>query len=54
MSNEGLQRNSNRREGIELITSADLIIAANELMGGITLDVASSKVANEYVGAENF
>jgi hypothetical protein len=54
MSNEGLQRTSNRREGIELITSSDLIIAANELMGGITLDVASSKVANEYVGAENF
>jgi hypothetical protein len=30
-------------EEIEWITSSDLICAANELMGGIDLDVASSK-----------
>ena len=32
----------------------DLVLAANELLGGITLDVASSKVANEYIEAENY
>ena len=41
-------------EEIEWITSSDLICAANELMGGIDLDVASSKIANEYVQAKNF
>lgn len=43
-----------RREDTEMITSTDLATAANELLGGIDLDVASSKLANEYVGAENF
>jgi hypothetical protein len=41
-------------EGAEYITNRDLVLAANQLLGGITLDVASSKVANEYVCAENF
>ena len=45
---------SNINEDIELITSRDLVCAANELMGNIDLDVASSTVANEYVGADKF
>lgn len=43
-----------RREDLELITNADLASSANALLGGIDLDVASSRVANEYVGADHF
>lgn len=43
-----------RNENSELITSTDLVNAANALMEGIDLDVASSKLANEYVGAKHF
>jgi len=42
------------REDLELITNYDLISSAHALMNGIDLDVASSKVANEYVQAEKF
>ena len=41
-------------EDKEWVSSYDLIEAAHQLMGGIELDVASSKFANEYVGADNF
>jgi hypothetical protein len=43
-----------RNENSELITSTDLVNSANALMEGIDLDVASSKVANQYVGAKAF
>jgi hypothetical protein len=43
-----------RREDAEMITSQDLATSANALMGGIDLDVASSTVANQYVGAKQF
>ena len=43
-----------RNEDSELITSQDLANSANALLGGIDLDVASSAVANEYVGAKQF
>lgn len=42
------------KEDLELITSYDLVSSAHGLMGGIDLDVASSKVANEYVKADAF
>ena len=54
MAEKGIRGVTARNEGVELITSQDLVQAASELMGGITLDVASSKVANEHVGAENY
>ena len=54
MAEKGLRGVAARNEGAELITNKDLVLAANELLGGITLDVASSKVANEYVEAENY
>jgi hypothetical protein len=41
-------------EDFELITNYDLIACANELLGGIQLDPASSKVANDHVNADNF
>lgn len=41
-------------EDRELITNYDLVAAAHGLMGGIDLDVASSKVANGYVEAKEF
>jgi hypothetical protein len=41
-------------EDRELITNYDLAASANELLGGIELDVASSKIANDYVGAERY
>lgn len=43
-----------RKENAELITSQDLILSAHALMDGIDLDVASSTLANEYVGAKEF
>lgn len=41
-------------EDRELITNYDLVAAAHALMGGIDLDVASSRVANSYVEAKEF
>lgn len=41
-------------EDLELITSSDLAGAAHELLGNIDLDPASSKIANSYVGADNY
>jgi hypothetical protein len=43
-----------RKEDLELITNKDLVAAAHGLLGGIELDVASSKVANTFVQAEKF
>lgn len=43
-----------RKEDLELITNKDLVAAAHGLLGGIELDVASSKVANTFVEAEKF
>ena len=43
-----------RHEDLELITNYDLVASAHALLEGIQLDVASSKVANKYVEAENF
>ena len=45
---------SKRREDLELITNYDLVASAHALMEGIDLDVASSKVANQYVEAKKF
>jgi len=39
-------------EDRELITNTDLACAAHSLMGSIDLDPASSRVANEFVGAD--
>lgn len=41
-------------EDYEWITNNDLIDSAHLVMGGITLDPASSKKANEYVNAKGF
>jgi hypothetical protein len=41
-------------EDRELITNYDLTAAAHALLKGIDLDVASSKVANQYVDAKEF
>lgn len=41
-------------EDRELISNYDLISSAHALLGGIELDVASSKVANQYVEAKEF
>ena len=54
MKEAGVRGVKARSEDSELITNSDLIVAANEVMGGIELDVASSKVANEYVKAPAF
>jgi hypothetical protein len=54
MAKKGVRGVGARDEGAEFITNADLVLAVNELLGGITLDVASSSVANQYVGAENY
>ena len=43
-----------RQEAAEVITPNDLAATAHALMDGITLDVASSKFANDYVGAEQY
>lgn len=43
-----------RNEEAELITNQDLVNTANALMEGIDLDVASSTLANTYVGAKHF
>jgi len=44
----------NIKKHSELITNYDLVAAAHGIMSGIELDVASSKIANEYVEAEAF
>ena len=49
-----IRGNSSRVENREYITSQDLVLAANELMGGIDLDVASSRIANDYVQADEY
>jgi len=54
MAEKGVRGVHARNEGAELITNDDLVLAANELLGGIDLDVASSKVANEYVQATEY
>jgi len=41
-------------EDREYVTNYDLTSAAHELLGGIELDVASSKFANEHIEAENY
>ena len=41
-------------EDRELITNYDLVASAHGLLQGIDLDVASSKVANEYVEAKEY
>ena len=41
-------------EDREYITNYDLTSAAHELLGGIQLDVASSKFANGHVEAEHY
>jgi hypothetical protein len=43
-----------KTEDYEWITSNDLIDCAHLIMDGIDLDPASSKKANEYVGAKTF
>lgn len=45
---------SGLNEDIELITSQDLVCSAHSLLGNIDIDVASSKLANQYVGADNY
>lgn len=47
-------RGGGKREDLEWITNKDLVTCAHELMGGIDLDPASSKLANEYVQADNY
>ena len=42
------------KEDLELITNYDLVMSAHGLMGGIDLDVASSRTANKYVEADAF
>jgi hypothetical protein len=49
-----VRRVLSKREGAELITNADLVTSAHALLGGIDLDVASSDLANEYVGAKEY
>jgi hypothetical protein len=41
-------------EDRELITNQDLVASAHALLEGIDLDVASSKVANQYVEAKEY
>jgi hypothetical protein len=48
------KRVTGRREDQELITPPELVQAANMVMGNISLDPASSKVAQEYVQADQF
>lgn len=51
---KGVRHVHAKREDTELITNNDLVHAVHELMGGIDLDVASSKVANTYVEADSY
>lgn len=47
-------RGNQRSEEFEHITNRDLVDSARMLMGSIDLDPASSKFANEYVGATEY
>ena len=49
-----LQSAKHFREDQELVTPTDLIACAHALMGGIDLDVASSKRANKHVEAPEY
>ena len=49
-----IQNIKSHAEDRELISNYDLISSAHALLGGIDLDVASSKVANQYVEAKEF
>ena len=49
-----IRRVTGRREDLELITPTELVQAANIVMGSINLDPASSKVAQNYVQADEF
>ena len=50
----GVVRGNQRSEEFEHITNRDLVDSARMLMGSIDLDPASSKFANEYVGATEY
>ena len=45
---------TSHNEDSELITNYDLTAAAHGLLGGISLDVASSPIANKHVEAEEY
>lgn len=49
-----IQNIKSHAEDRELITNDDLVAAAHALLEGIDLDVASSKVANQYVEAKEY
>jgi hypothetical protein len=49
-----IRRVTGKKEDLELITSSELVQAANAVMGNIDLDPASSKVAQNYVQASEF
>ncbi len=49
-----IRRVTGRKEDLELITPTELIQAANMVMGNIDLDPASSKVAQQFVQADQF
>tara|TARA_R100001163_G_C5062570_1_gene199664 strand:- start:1226 stop:1819 length:594 start_codon:yes stop_codon:yes gene_type:complete len=50
----GLRRGNRKIEDFEWITNRDLVDSAHLVMGGIDLDPASSKKANEFVNAKEF
>ena len=49
-----VRRVTGRKEDLELITPPDLVESAHTLMGGIDLDPASSRAAQEFVQADQF
>lgn len=49
-----IRRVTGRKEDLELITPSELVQAANAVMGGINLDPASSKIAQQFVQADEF
>jgi hypothetical protein len=49
-----IQNIKSHAEDRELITNQDLVASAHALLEGIDLDVASSKVANQYVEAKEY
>jgi|TARA_R100001530_G_scaffold17170_3_gene14913 hypothetical protein len=50
----GVPRGNYRSEEYEWISNRDLVDSAHLLLGSIDLDPASSKIANEYVGADKY
>ncbi len=50
----GIKRGHQRVEDFEWITNRDLVDSAHYVLGGIDLDPASSKAANNYVNAKEF